>query len=121
MARSSRGPAGSPDRTVGVPGDQVPDQGLLAEAAETFTLLASPTRVHLLWLLARGEQDVGSLADAVRGSAPMVSQHLAKLRLAGLVSARRDGKRQVYVVDDPHVVSLIEQAIDHHAQLRGRR
>jgi DNA-binding transcriptional ArsR family regulator len=48
----------------------------------------------------------------------MVSQHLAKLRLADLVSARRVGKRQIYVVDDPHVVALVQQALDHHADLR---
>jgi len=96
-----------------------PDVDLFHEAAETFSLLASPIRLQLLWLLARGEQDVGSLAEAVGGSIAMVSQHLAKLRLSDLVSARRDGKRQIYVVDDPHVVTLIDQALDHHRDLRG--
>ena len=65
--------------------------------------------------------DVGSLADAVAGSTAMVSQHLAKLRLADVVSAHRDGKRQIYVVDDPHIATLIEQALDHHAQLRDQK
>jgi len=83
-------------------------------------MLASPTRLHLLWLLARGGMDVGALAEAVDGSAAMVSQHLAKLRLADLVSAHRDGKRQIYVVDDPHIAALIDQVLDHHAQLRDR-
>jgi len=80
-------------------------------------MLASPTRLHLLWLLAQGGKDVGTLAEAVDGSVAMVSQHLAKLRLGDLVRAHRDGQRQVYVVDDPHVIALIEQALDHHAQL----
>lgn len=99
----------------------LPDPALLRDAGETFSMLASPTRLHLLWLLARGEQDVGTLAEAVGGSVAMVSQHLAKLRLADLVSARRDGKRQIYVVDDPHVVTLIDQALAHHADLRSSR
>jgi DNA-binding transcriptional ArsR family regulator len=81
-------------------------------------MLASPTRLLLLWLLARGGMDVGSLARAVDGSVAMVSQHLAKLRLADLVSARRVGKRQVYVVDDSHVVALVRQVLDHHAELQ---
>jgi DNA-binding transcriptional ArsR family regulator len=97
----------------------LPDVELFHEAADTFTMLASPTRLQLLWLLARGGQDVGSLAEAVGGSVAMVSQHLAKLRLADLVSARRDGKRQIYVVDDPHVLTLIEQALEHHRDLRA--
>jgi DNA-binding transcriptional ArsR family regulator len=87
---------------------------VLHEAAETFSMLASPTRLHLLWLLSHHEHDVGSLADAVGASDAVVSQHLAKLRLADLVTARRQGKRQIYVVDDDHVRSLVEQAIDHH-------
>lgn len=96
-----------------------PDAVLFQDAADTFTMLASPIRLRLLWLLARGERDVGSLAEAVGASVAMVSQHLAKLRLADLVSARRDGKRQIYVVDDPHVLTLIDQALEHHRDLRG--
>jgi DNA-binding transcriptional ArsR family regulator len=92
-----------------------PDPQVLHEAAGIFSMLASPTRLHLLWLLSRQEYDVGSLAEAVNTSDAVVSQHLAKLRLADLVTARRQGKRQIYVVDDDHVISLVEQAIDHHA------
>ena len=91
-----------------------------AEAAETFALLATPTRVHLLWLLAQGENDVTSLAEAVRATVPTVSQHLAKLRLADLVTARADGRRQIYRVEDPHVLTLVNQAVEHHADLRQR-
>ena len=111
-------PQGSAAGSDPPPEPVAPDAVLLGEAAETFTMLASPTRLHLLWLLARGSMDVGSLAQAVNGSVAMVSQHLAKLRLADLVSARRVGKRQIYVVDDPHVVALVQQALDHHADLR---
>jgi DNA-binding transcriptional ArsR family regulator len=81
-------------------------------------MLASPVRLQLLWLLARRPADVGTLAEAVGASTAVVSQHLAKLRLADLVSARRKGKRQVYALDDPHIVTLVDQALDHHLQLR---
>jgi DNA-binding transcriptional ArsR family regulator len=113
-----------PGRAPGLVGDlnpvdqgaPAPDAEVLHDAAETFSMLASPIRLHLLWLLSHREYDVGSLADAVNGSDAMVSQHLAKLRLADLVTARRKGKRQIYVVDDDHVISLIKQALDHHAR-----
>ncbi len=97
-----------------------PDAELLTEAAETFTMLSSPIRLHLLWLLADGARDVGSLAEAVGASVATVSQHLAKLRLSDLVTAHRVGKHQVYEVDDPHVITLLQQALDHHADLRSR-
>lgn len=92
-----------------------------AEAAETFALLATATRVRLLWLLAQDEHDVTALAAAVGATVPTVSQHLAKLRLADLVTARAEGRRQIYRVDDPHVVALVNQAVDHHHDLRVRR
>ncbi|MCL2393512.1 MAG: hypothetical protein FWC87_02400 [Acidimicrobiaceae bacterium] len=39
---------------------------------------------------------------------PAASQQLAKLRAAGVVAARRVGRRQLYRVDDPHIVSVVE-------------
>jgi len=97
-----------------------PDEDLLAEAAETFAILASPVRLHLLWLLARHPSDVTTLAETVGASTALVSQHLAKVRLADLVSARRKGKRQIYLLDDPHIVALVHQALDHHSELQAQ-
>lgn len=97
---------------------------LLQDVAATFGLLSATVRVHILWLLAFGERDVGTLAEAVDQTVPTVSHHLAKLKLAGLVRSRREGKRQVYVVDDPHVVDLVRLAVEHgqqHRDQRGRR
>ncbi|HTF48733.1 MAG TPA: metalloregulator ArsR/SmtB family transcription factor [Pseudonocardia sp.] len=90
---------------------------LLQDAAATFGLLSATVRLHLVWLLAEGERDVGSLAEQVGQSVATVSHHLSKLKLAGLVRARREGKRQVYFVDDQHVVDIVQLAIRHHAEL----
>lgn len=66
-----------------------------------------------MWILASGGCDVSRLAEQVGGALPAVSQHLAKLKLAGLVRSRREGHRQVYLVDDPHLVSLVQSMINH--------
>jgi DNA-binding transcriptional ArsR family regulator len=87
----------------------------LRAAAETFGMLSAPTRLHLVWLLARNEHDVGSLAELTGASVAAVSQHLAKLRLTGLVAARREGRRQIYAVEDPHVLTLVDQVFQHIA------
>ncbi len=97
----------------------MPEAAVIDEAAHTFSMLASPPRLQLLWVLAQQEHDVGELTELLGASGPSVSQHLAKLRLAGLVSARRSGKHQFYRVDDPHVVELVRHAVDHHVDLRG--
>ncbi|WP_340375120.1 metalloregulator ArsR/SmtB family transcription factor [Streptomyces sp. SS7] len=95
-----------------------PAAEVLAHAAETFGLLASPARLHLVWALAHGDSDVTGLAERVGGALPAVSQHLTKLKLAGLVRSRREGRRQVYFVDDPDVVDVVRLAMD---RLAGRR
>ncbi|MEU7019091.1 metalloregulator ArsR/SmtB family transcription factor [Streptomyces sp. NPDC048717] len=84
-----------------------PPAEVLAEAAAAFGLLSSPARLHIVWALAQGESDVTGLAERVGGALPAVSQHLTKLKLAGLVRSRREGRRQVYYVDDPDVVTVV--------------
>lgn len=95
--------------------DAEPTEAQLTAAAATFALLASPPRLHLVWLITHGSYDVGTLAKRVGISLATVSQHLSKLRLAGVITARRDGRRHLYTVDDPHVVALVEQIFEHIA------
>lgn len=73
-------------------------------------MLADGTRLRLLWLLREGEHDVGGLAAAVGAARPAVSQHLAKLLLAGLVSSRREGRRVLYRARGGHVRRLVTEA-----------
>jgi DNA-binding transcriptional ArsR family regulator len=92
---------------------------LLQDAAGKFGMLASAMRLHIVWVLAAGECDVGSLAGQVGGSLQAVSQHLAKLKLAGLVRSRREGRHQVYLADDPHVVTIVRYMVEHLRDQRG--
>jgi DNA-binding transcriptional ArsR family regulator len=94
---------------------------LLQRIAGTFGMLSATARLHIVWLLAAGERDVGTLAAELGQSVATVSHHLAKLKLAGLVRSRRDGKRQIYLVDDPHVVEIVKLAVRHHQPERRRR
>ncbi len=80
-------------------------------AVETFRMLADVTWVQVLWALLDGELAVNDLAQAVGKPAAGVSQHLAKLRLARLVSTRRQGTQVFYRLDNPHVRQLVEDAI----------
>lgn len=87
----------------------------LAAAAGTFDMLSTPSRLHLVWLLAEGEHDVSTLAERSGATVPAASQHLAKLRAAGLVAARRDGRRQLYRIADPHVLTILDEVFSHIA------
>ena len=90
-----------------------PTADVWGEAAAAFGLLASAARLRIVWVLAQGECDVSTLAERVGGTLPQVSQHLAKLKLAGLVHSRREGRRQVYLVDDRHLVMMVREMVAH--------
>lgn len=84
------------------------------DAAVTgFGLLADATRLRILWALRDAELDVATLAD-IAGCRPTVaSQHLAKLRLAGLVAGEREGRRVIYRLQGAHVRALLTEALFH--------
>ncbi|MEU4718108.1 metalloregulator ArsR/SmtB family transcription factor [Nonomuraea dietziae] len=90
-----------------------PTSAQVEAAVEAFRMLSDATRLRLMWLLSTGEFDVGSLAAAIETARPSVSQHLAKLRLAGLVQTRREGRRVLYRARDAHVRALIGEALFH--------
>jgi DNA-binding transcriptional ArsR family regulator len=85
----------------------------VSAAVMSFSLLSDPTRVRMLWALRDAELDVASLA-AKAGCRPTVaSQHLSKLRFAGLVEGQRQGQRVVYRLRGAHVRNLLAEALFH--------
>ncbi|WP_026925196.1 ArsR/SmtB family transcription factor [Glycomyces arizonensis] len=88
-----------------------PSSEQFTAAAAVFALLSDQTRLRLLWALAEGDADVSALAASTEAARPAVSQHLAKLRLAGLVQSRREGRRVVYSMTDGHLRRLVVEAL----------
>jgi len=66
-----------------------------------FKALADPTRLRLLNLLSDGEVCVCFFVEILGVSQPKISRHLAYLRRAGIVAARRDGKWMHYRIVQP--------------------
>ena len=66
--------------------------------------LADPKRLCVLESLAVGELSVSELAGRVACQVPNMSQHLAVLRRAGLVTSRREGNTILYRLADPRVI-----------------
>jgi DNA-binding transcriptional ArsR family regulator len=96
---------------------QMPSEEQVHLAAESFRLLADPTRIKVLWALLQGESSVACLAELAGVAPTAVSQHLAKLRLAGLVKGRREGTFVYYSAANEHVQRLLDQALFHADQL----
>ncbi|MEV6346440.1 metalloregulator ArsR/SmtB family transcription factor [Actinoplanes sp. NPDC051851] len=83
----------------------------LEVAVTLLMLLADRTRLALLEHLSRGEAGVTELTEATGGARPAVSQHLAKLRLAGVVTTRKEGRRVIYAVRHGHLSRLVAEAL----------
>jgi rhodanese-related sulfurtransferase len=87
-------------------------QALFERLAVIARALGSAARLELLDFLAQGERSVEDLAGVAGLSVANTSKHLQQLKAAGLVQARRDGKRILYVMADDRVLDAV-------AALRG--
>ncbi|MFJ9411640.1 ArsR/SmtB family transcription factor [Streptomyces sp. NPDC101393] len=90
---------------------QEPSTEQLADAAQILGLLADRTRLALLHTLGKGEADVTTLTAACKVARPAVSQHLAKLRLAGLVLVRKEGRRMIYGLPESHLRKVVDEVL----------
>jgi DNA-binding transcriptional ArsR family regulator len=104
-ARVSAAPVAAPGRPLALDDEQV------AAAVQSFAMLADATRVRLLWALRDTELDVASLAAAAGCRPTVASQHLSKLRFAGLVEGRRSGQRIIYRLRSARVRGLLDEAV----------
>jgi ArsR family transcriptional regulator len=78
-----------------------------------FRALADRTRLRLINLLSDGEVCVCFFVEILGTNQPKISRHLAYLRRAGIVAARRDGKwihYRINIPDDPYAAKLLADA-----------
>jgi DNA-binding transcriptional ArsR family regulator len=86
-----------------------------------FRALGDPTRRAIFERLAQdGEQSVHALTDQSGVSQPMVSKHLAALKLAGLVRERRAGRETYYRARSQALAPLIDWMAQNAAGPRDR-
>jgi DNA-binding transcriptional ArsR family regulator len=87
-----------------------PVDQLAARAGEAAAFLKALSHVGRLMILCHildGEKSVTELEDLIGARQSAVSQQLSRLRLEGLVAARRDGKAIFYSIADARVASLV--------------
>jgi ArsR family transcriptional regulator len=82
---------------------------------QLFRALADSTRLRLINLMAEGEICVCYFVEVLGAPQPKVSRHLAYLRRAGVVAARREGKWMHYrlaVPADSHAAAILKTTLD---------
>lgn len=110
-------PAVPPQRT-GAPEEML---ARADEASNFLKALAHEGRLMILCHLASGERSVTELENLLSSRQAAVSQQLARLRLEGLVSARRDGKAIYYSLADPRAARLVAALYDIFCKDAGLR
>ncbi|MFZ0370849.1 MAG: metalloregulator ArsR/SmtB family transcription factor [Halobacillus sp.] len=94
----------------------------IEDAAKTLKLLGDKSRLTIIGLLKDGECCVCEFVEVLEMSQPSVSQHLRKLRDAGLVKEKRKGQWIFYSLNDQHetypiIQQLLEQIPDQKEKL----
>jgi len=82
---------------------------------QLFRALADPTRLRLINLMSEQEICVCYFIEVIGAPQPKISRHLAYLRRAGIVAARREGKWMHYRLTPPqnsHAVAILKSTIE---------
>ncbi|MGW7207502.1 ArsR/SmtB family transcription factor [Streptomyces sp. NPDC054837] len=87
------------------------DEDRAERSVAVLKAVADPSRYRLLWALSERELPVSRLAELIGAHVAATSQHLAKLRAAGLVASRREGTRIYYRATGRQVRALLESAV----------
>jgi len=89
------------------------DDELLGYLADTFQILANPTRLQIVDALSRRELCVCDLSAVVGVSQSAVSHHLRQMRQMKIVRYRKEGRMAYYRLDDEHIASLFAVGLEH--------
>jgi ArsR family transcriptional regulator len=91
--------------------------------AEICKILSSPKRIEIISALKDGEKTVTELVDILETPKANVSQHLAVMRLKGILKSRRDGVNIYYSIANPKVVqacALMREVLNELLMERSR-
>ncbi len=83
------------------------------DLSQIFQVMADPSRLRLISLLAERELCVCDLAAVLGMGRSAVSHQLRVLRMARLVKYRKEGRVAYYSLDDEHVLKLFTTGLEH--------
>ena len=95
----------------------MPDEEVLYDLAELFKLFGDSTRIKILYVLNESEMCVCDIAQLLGMTQSAISHQLRSLKQCRLVKARRDGKTVFYSLADSHVRTILDQGMEHVAEL----
>ncbi len=91
----------------------MPEMNVLYELSDFFKVMGDSTRIQLLWALEESDMCVGDLAVLLNMTKSAVSHQLRVLKTAKLVRSTKKGKNVYYALNDFHVKTILEKALEH--------
>ncbi len=85
----------------------------LAGARDIFKLFSNGTRLQILYILEQEALNVSQIVERLNMEQSAVSHQLALLRAGHLISTHREGKAVYYQLNDPHVLDILNEALEH--------
>ena len=93
--------------------DTMPEETELYDLAELFKVFGDSTRIRILFVLFEAEVCVCDLAAVLSMTQSAISHQLRVLKQMDLVKNRRDGKTIFYALADDHIITILNQGLNH--------
>lgn len=93
--------------------ETMPPQEEMMDLAEFYKVFGDATRLKILYVLLCQEMCVFDISNLIGMSQSAVSHQLRVLKQMDLVKNRRDGKTIFYSLADSHIVTILNQGLDH--------
>ena len=93
----------------------LPAKDLITEATKIYKVLSNSTRITILYYLRQQDKevDVSTIVHDLKLAQPIVSKQLGILYRYQLVCKHKQGTRVYYLLDDPHVVEMVDDMLKH--------
>ena len=93
--------------------EAMPEEGIMQRVAAVYRILSDPTRARIIHALSLEELCVCDVAAVAGLSVSAASHQLGRLRDAGVVSYRKEGRLAYYRLSDAQVRALVEDGVLH--------
>ncbi len=91
----------------------MPSNVTFGALADFYKIIANDTRCKILYILSYHEMCVCDIANVLSMTKSAVSHQLNKMKEAGVVKSRRDGKGIYYSLDDQHIAGIFAITLEH--------
>lgn len=89
------------------------DEAIEQDVANLFKAFSSQTRIKILFALKNQKLTVTEISQLLSMSQSAISHQLKELKMARLVTSKRQGREMIYQLDDAHIHEIFDMAIEH--------